>query len=116
MGQGRTDAASNKLVTSIARRAADKGLDERYARDAAKLYADKIGPAMDRQIAAVKAVRAHAQHQPGVWRFKDGAAFYAACLQSATTTRMTPEEVHKVGLEQGGRSPPGSTPCSKSRA
>jgi uncharacterized protein (DUF885 family) len=101
MGQGRTDAASNKLVTSIARRAADKGLDERYARDAAKLYADKIGPAMDRQIAAVKAVRAHAQHQPGVWRFKDGEAFYAACLRSATTTRMTPVELHKVGLEQG---------------
>jgi uncharacterized protein (DUF885 family) len=101
MSQGRTDAASNKLVTSIATRAAAKGLGDRYGQDAARLYETKVSPAMDRQLEAVKAVRAHAQHQPGVWRFKEGDAFYAACLQSATTTRMTPEEIHKVGLEQG---------------
>ena len=101
IGQGRTDAAGAKVVTSVATRAAAKGLGDSYGKDAARLYDARIGPALDRQLAAVKAIRATAQHQPGVWRFKEGEAFYAACLQSATTTRMTPEEIHKVGLEQG---------------
>lgn len=101
LSQGRTSAADSKLVQSLARRAAAKGLGDRYGRDAAAIYEGKVAPALDRQLAAVKAVRAKAQHQPGVWRFKDGAEFYAACLQSATTTRMTPEEIHNTGLEQG---------------
>src|SRR6185312_7471050 len=89
------------VVISIARRAAEKGLGDRYGRDAAKIYDDKILPALDRQIAAVRKLREHAVHDAGVWRFKEGPAFYEAALHSTTTTRLTPEEVHKIGLDQG---------------
>ena len=101
MEQGSTAAADATLVKSIAKRAADKGLGDSYGRDAAKLHADKVVPALNRQWAALKSARLGAGHQPGVWRFREGEAFYAACLQSATTTRMTPEEIHKTGLDQG---------------
>ncbi|HEY3951455.1 DUF885 domain-containing protein [Phenylobacterium sp.] len=89
------------VVTSIARRAGQKGLGDRYGKDAAKIYSDKVLPALEKQLAAVKALRAGAVHDAGVWRFKEGPAFYEAALHSTTTTKYSPEEVHKIGLEQG---------------
>jgi uncharacterized protein (DUF885 family) len=89
------------VVTSVARRASEKGLGDRYGKDAAKIYNDKVLPALERQLAAVKALRATAVHDAGVWRFKEGPAFYEAALHSTTTTKYTPDEVHKIGLDQG---------------
>jgi len=89
------------VVTSLARRAAEKGLGERYGKDAAKIYNDKVLPALERQLAEVRKLRAGAVHDAGVWRFKEGPAFYEAALHSTTTTRYSPDEVHRIGLEQG---------------
>jgi uncharacterized protein (DUF885 family) len=101
LGKTRTPgAAENLLVTSLARRAAAKGLPASYATDAAKLYDQRVAPALDRQIAEVKALRARASHDAGLWRFKEGEAFYRAALHDTTTTAYTPDEVHKIGLDQ----------------
>ena len=89
------------VVTSLARRAAEKGLPDRYGRDAARIYGEKVLPALERQLAFTKGLRAHAVHDAGVWRFKEGPAFYEAALHSTTTTRLSPDEVHRIGLEQG---------------
>lgn len=97
----RTTADKSLLVTSIARRAKEKGLPDSYAANAAKIYNDKVGPALDRQIAEAKTLRASATHDAGVWKIKDGADYYAAALHFGTTTNMTPDEVHKLGLDQG---------------
>jgi uncharacterized protein (DUF885 family) len=100
MGQIRVPAADSRVVTSLAKRAADKGLPARYAEAAARLHETLILPALDRQIEAVKAARAHAGHAPGISRFKDGEAFYEANLRYTTTTSMTPQEVHQLGLDE----------------
>ena len=97
----RKPAADSLLVTSIARRAAAKGLDGHYAVDAARIYESKIVPALSRQIDQTKALRARATHDAGVWHIKNGGAFYAASLKANTTTSMTPDQVHKLGLDQG---------------
>ena len=47
----RTTADKSLLVTSIARRAKEKGLSDDYAAKATAIYNAKIGPALDRQIA-----------------------------------------------------------------
>lgn len=39
----------------------------------------------------------------GIWRFKDGAAYYAQLLKSYTTTDMTADQVHQLGLDQVAR-------------
>lgn len=96
----RVPAGEALVVTSIAKRAKAKGLSDSYAADAAKIYSDRVLPAIDRQIAATRAVRAKATHDAGVWKFKQGDAFYAVALANTTTTRMSPEEVHKFGLDQ----------------
>jgi uncharacterized protein (DUF885 family) len=101
LGKTRTPTPDdNLLVTSLARRAAAKGLPATYAADAAKLYAERIGPALDRQITEAKALRATASHDAGLWRLKDGEAFYAAALHDTTTTTYSPDEVHQIGLDQ----------------
>ncbi len=100
---GKTRSATpddSLLVTSIARRAAAKGLGDHYAADAARLYAEKIAPALDRQIAEAKRLRAAAVHDAGVWRLPDGPAFYQAALHDTTTTAYSPAEAHQLGLDQ----------------
>lgn len=89
------------VVTSIRRRAAAKGLDARYEEDAAKLYTNKVLPAIERQRAAMAALRPKAVHDAGIWRLPHGADFYAAALQTTTTVAKSPEEVHRFGLDQG---------------
>ncbi len=93
-------ADQSLLVTSITRRAKAKGLDDSYATKAAKIYTDKIAPALQRQIDEAKTLHAHAGHDAGLWRFKQGEDFYAAALHASTTTSKTPDEVHKFGLDQ----------------
>jgi uncharacterized protein (DUF885 family) len=38
--------------------------------------------------------------EPGVWSLPDGAARYAFAVKRVTTTNMTPEEIHQLGLRQ----------------
>jgi uncharacterized protein (DUF885 family) len=96
----RVAADKSDLVGSLDRRAKAKGLGEAYGTRAAALYDQKIGPALDRQIAALQKTRGGAVHDAGVWRFPDGPAFYEANLRYTTTTNMTPQEVHQMGLDQ----------------
>jgi uncharacterized protein (DUF885 family) len=100
MVASRTAPADNLLVTSLARRSAAKGLGSVHADRAARLYVDKVAPALDRQIEETRRLRATARHDAGLGQFKDGPAFYAAALKATTTTALSPEDVHKIGLEQ----------------
>lgn len=100
MAKLRVPADQALVVTSIAKRAAAKGLGDRYGTDAAKIYEAKILPALDRQIALVRQARAKATHDAGVGKLKDGEAFYAVALRNTTTSRMSPDEVHRFGLDQ----------------
>ena len=96
----RTPADQSLLVTSLKKRTAAKGLAPRYGDEAARVYESKIAPALDHQIAAAKRLRAGATHDAGLWKLKEGPAFYAAALQATTTTKLSPDAVHKLGLEQ----------------
>jgi uncharacterized protein (DUF885 family) len=96
----RQPAVQTVLVTSIARRAKAAGIQGDHAARAEAVVAGKIFPALDRQIALVRQLRARATDDAGVWRLPDGAAYYDAAVKAETTTRMTPDEVHRMGLEQ----------------
>lgn len=72
MGKTREPADQALVVQSLARRTADKGLGERYAAQAAKLYDAEILPALDRQIAYARGLRAKATHDAGVWKLREG--------------------------------------------
>jgi uncharacterized protein (DUF885 family) len=90
-----------RVVTSLARRAKERNLDASYAEKAGRIYSDKIAPALGRQMEETRKLRASAVHDAGVWRLKQGEPFYAATLHSSTTTKMIPDEIHQLGIDQG---------------
>jgi uncharacterized protein (DUF885 family) len=86
------------LVTSLSKKTAKLPGD--HARRAAVIVEDKIAPAMDRQIAELAYQRGDARSEAGVWKLPDGEAYYAWALRAGTTSKLTPDEVHAMGLEQ----------------
>ncbi len=91
---------ANTMVDSIVRRAAEKGLAGDWSARAAKIVADTIYPALDRQIALMEGLMPTTAAGDGAWRLREGDAIYAAALAQATTTSFTPDEVHRLGLAQ----------------
>jgi len=89
------------LATSLASRAGKLGVAGDYGAQAARIVADEVYPALDRQAQALGELRPHAVHDAGVLRLTQGGALYEVALRFATTTDMTPAEVHQLGLTQG---------------
>ncbi len=62
-----------------------------------------VYPAYDQLIAYFERLLAKAQADNGVWALPDGDAYYAYTVRNQTTTDMTPEEVHQLGLAEVAR-------------
>ncbi|MCP1470064.1 uncharacterized protein (DUF885 family) [Sphingobium sp. OAS761] len=92
--------AQTVLVASFVKKLAAAGLPPERAAQAGKIVVEKIFPAVDRQRTLVQQLRARAVHDAGCWRLPDGEAFYAAAAEAATTTKLTGEEIHQLGLDQ----------------
>ncbi len=93
-------AATSSIVQSLARRAAAKGIAGDWQAQAASIVEGKVYPALDRQIALIERLRPTTKPGDGVWRVPNGEAIYAMALNQATTTTMSPDEVHRIGLAQ----------------
>jgi len=92
--------ADSILSSSLARRTQQLGIAGNYAADAARLVESEVYPALDRQAKALGELRARAVHEASVSRLPEGPAFYQLALRQATTTAMTADEVHQLGLDQ----------------
>jgi uncharacterized protein (DUF885 family) len=62
-----------------------------------------VKPAYTGLIRYLHSLEQKAGTDDGVWRFKDGAAFYNNALQRTTTTNLTAEQIHQTGLEEVAR-------------
>ena len=71
--------------------------------DAAQALNASVKPAYEALIAEMTAQEKVAGTDDGVWRFKDGASYYAERLANYTTTNMTPDQIHNLGLAQVAR-------------
>jgi uncharacterized protein (DUF885 family) len=91
---------ANTMVESLVRRASAKGIAGDWSARAAKIVAGNVYPALDRQIALMEKLKPSTRPGDGAWRLDHGEAIYAAALEQATTTKFTPDEVHKMGLDQ----------------
>jgi uncharacterized protein (DUF885 family) len=96
--------AETVLVQSLNRRLpavaeiAEAGRPDLLTR-AEAIVRDEVLPAYGRQIDALRAVRGAAVHDAGCWRLPNGEERYAAALKSQTTTNMTADEIHELGVE-----------------
>ena len=66
-------------------------------------WTDKARPAYLRLLAEMKRQQAIAPDADGVWRFENGAAYYDALLASYTTTDLTADQIHTIGLREVDR-------------
>ena len=71
--------------------------------DAAQALNSAVKPAYEALISEMTAQEKVAGTDDGVWRFKGGAGYYAERLANYTTTNMTPEQIHQLGLAQVAR-------------
>lgn len=64
----------------------------------------RVGPAYEKLIAWAEADRAMSDDvATGVWKLPDGPAYYVERLAASTTTTMTADEIHELGLAEVAR-------------
>jgi len=67
---------------------------------AEKAMLESVKPAYQGLITAVEGIAEQATTKDGAWKFPDGEAFYNNALQRTTTTDLTAEEIHEIGLSE----------------
>jgi uncharacterized protein (DUF885 family) len=64
---------------------------------------DSARPAYERLLAEMKRQQAVSGTLDGVWRFPEGRAYYDTLLSNYTTTDLTADQIHQIGLREVGR-------------
>jgi uncharacterized protein (DUF885 family) len=92
--------ADARFVTALGRKTQAAGVAGDWTARARAIAEREIYPALARQHAALAQLAPRAGHDAGAWRLPLGELYYRWCLHEATSTEMTPEQVHQMGLEQ----------------
>ena len=88
----------DSLVESIA--AKTTNIPGVWAEQARRIVTERVAPPLERQIAELRQARALATDDAGMWARPQGEEYYRWALKASTTTSMTPDEVHQLGLDQ----------------
>jgi uncharacterized protein (DUF885 family) len=101
------DGADSPIYADLKKKVADLDISEAeksdlVARGEAAMI-NSLKPAYKKLIAEMERQQATADDGDGIWRFKDGAAYYAERLQNYTTTDLTADEIHQIGLDNVDR-------------
>jgi len=100
-------ASENPLVTTMPRKLDEIGLsDEKKADYMAQIESaveTYVIPGYQEMIALHEDMLQTATHDAGIWRIPDGDKVYANALKSNTTTDMTADQIHNVGLSEVAR-------------
>ena len=96
----RNASDGGSLVDSLVRRTRAQNISGNWDARARAIVTGQVLPALKRQIAELQAQRALASDVPGMWSRPHGEEYYRWALKASTTTGMTPNEVHHMGLDQ----------------
>jgi uncharacterized protein (DUF885 family)/quercetin dioxygenase-like cupin family protein len=97
--------SGNPFVASFAQRMAlvkeipDARREELRAQ-AEKIVAAQVYPSWKRAIALLQPLAGRATDDAGLWRLKGGDEAYAAALRRFTTTNLTADQIHEIGVKQ----------------
>jgi uncharacterized protein (DUF885 family) len=98
-------SAQNPFVATFAQKLATISAlpDQQRAQlqaQAEQIVQSEIYPAWEKAIALLESQLPNATDDAGLWRLKNGAAAYAFLLHLSTTTDMTPDQIHEIGMRQ----------------
>ena len=88
------------MVESLVRRTREGNIAGDWGPRAESIVKGKIAPAIERQLAELKSQRPRATMDAGMWARPGGEGYYRWALKASTTTTMSPDEVHQMGLDQ----------------
>ncbi|RYG31328.1 MAG: DUF885 domain-containing protein, partial [Burkholderiales bacterium] len=94
----RDTAGGGPLVESLTKRTA--ALAGNWEKRAGRIVTSAVLPALQRQLQTMQDLRGAARSEPGMRERPHGEAWYGWALSAATTTRHSPAEVHRQGLEE----------------
>lgn len=81
-----------------------KDIDETEKKDLIKKASDallgSVKPAYEKLMAYWTELEKKATTDDGAWKLPDGDAFYDAALKMTTTTNLTADEIHEIGLKE----------------
>jgi uncharacterized protein (DUF885 family) len=81
----------------------DAATQQQLLADARAALLESVQPAYTKLIAMLQEHEKIATTDDGVWKLPEGAEYYAFCLRQSTTTKMSPDEVHQLGLREVAR-------------
>ncbi|WP_298511750.1 DUF885 family protein [uncultured Kordia sp.] len=87
-------------IAALALEDADRKKLEMLAKDA---LLNSVRPAYGSLILLLEEQRKRATDEDGTWKFPNGMEFYNTALQRTTTTNMTADEIHELGLREVDR-------------
>ncbi len=70
---------------------------------AEQIVESDVRPRWREAIALLESLVPRSSDNAGLWRFEGGAEAYAAFLKLYTTTKLTPDEIHAIGLREVAR-------------
>jgi len=101
-------AAGNALVTTLPAKldkleGVDAAQRAEWLKQAESLVANEVLPGYRAMIALFEDMRRTATHDAGIWRIPNGDKIYATALKSNTTTDLSAEQIHTIGVEEVAR-------------
>jgi len=81
----------------------DEKSREELLQRALQAIENSVYPAYGHMSTYVGSIREKADRDAGVWKLPNGDAYYQYCLRHHTTTDLTPEEIHNLGLQEVSR-------------
>jgi uncharacterized protein (DUF885 family) len=102
------EPASNPLVTTLGEKlsgvaSVDPAARQRLLDEAAQIVQASVYPAWRTAIAELQAQLPRATDDAGLWRFANGAQAYAYRLRQFTSTALSAEDIHAIGLSEVAR-------------
>ena len=71
-----------------------------HVEEARLALVDVLQPAYGKLITFLEEQAKRATTEDGVWKFKDGESYYNEALRLTTTTNLTADEIHQLGLQE----------------
>lgn len=88
------------FMDKISELEAEEEEKERLLEAGKTAIADSVGWAYGHLIACLEELETGATTEDGAWKFPDGAGYYQYRLEKITTTDMTADQIHDLGLEE----------------
>ncbi|MEE4244423.1 MAG: DUF885 domain-containing protein [Kangiellaceae bacterium] len=101
------DGADSPLLADFKAKVAKLDIElkvkEQLVADAKQALQGSFKEAYQGLITTLEGLADQADNRDGAWKFPDGEAFFKNALENTTTTTMTAEQIHQVGLAEVAR-------------